>query len=295
MKKFINKLLGSIFVFLTFCILVYAILIKIDLLSRKFGNTKVLFLGDSQIQKGVNSSAFPFSKNMAVSGEPLFFTFYKIKYILKHKNNVKKIVLGIGIHSFSDFYDEIALGKISNLDNTHEYFSYLPREFKSQLLIEHRSDLLKYISRIINSLIINSTNLKHFSSNFAGGFYNNDSSSFDLIKTKQRVNKAFYKNGKVRNISGLCVNYLDSIIQICKINEIQLDIIRMPVYDEYFKLVPRLFSNNYEMILNQRRIKPYSFGKKLNSIYFLPDGDHLNVLGSSIITNDLYNYYYLKY
>lgn len=269
--------------------IIYICLLKFDLNSNKYSKVEILFLGDSQIQKGINPELFPNSKNMAVSGESLLFTFYKIKHILNHENKIRIIYLGIGVHSFSDFYDEVTLGQIKNLDNTSEYFPYLPYWLQKKLILEHKMDLPKYYSRIYNSLILNSFNLNRNSYNFGGGYFNNDSIAFNLSRSKSRACKAYFNVGRVREFSTYNLNSLDSIIDLCHKKRIKIQVIRMPVFNQYFNLIPKKFIEFYDFNLKKRNISYIKFDDTLNSNIFLPDGDHLNIIGSNIISKKLYN------
>jgi hypothetical protein len=124
--------------------------------------------------------------------------------------------------------------------------------------------------------------------NFIGGysnsFYTNLSDSIEAPKRHYT-----YKNLST-DISNVSINYLDSIMILCKRNHIQLVAITTPLHNSYLSRIPAKFITSYNfekknLIKNGAIIIDHGHEKYPNSFYL--NSDHLNEKGAEKFTSQI--------
>jgi len=297
MKLFIKKIFILFIILNSFIIFIYfsELYIKIIKPIPINKNTNILFAGDSHIVYGINDSLVKNSKNIALAGEPLSFTYFKIKYsITKSTTKIKKIYLGISYHNFSSNIDDLSSGEFLNRDISSGYYIYLPLKEKIEMLYNHKSHLLVFLSSLyVNSLktVMNVKKYNEIDYAFWGKYSNNfNNIAADTISIKKRVDFLYFKNGKIRNISIKQKFYLNEIKKLCKSENIELVLLNTPLNKFYKTLVPKKFKNEFYSIINKENLIVLDFKDlKLSDSLFIPDGDHLSEKGAIIISNFINN------
>lgn len=94
---------------------------RYDLGTRDFA----VFMGDSHVRSSLNDKQIENHVNLGLYAETFYFTYYKLKFLLAENSNVKRVYLGLGYHSLSNFYDKFIYGKDSKTISSN-YFSYSP-------------------------------------------------------------------------------------------------------------------------------------------------------------------------
>ena len=102
-------------------------------------NVNNLFIGDSHIMQGINDSIIPNSINLAENSEAYYYSYFKIKGIIKNNPSIKNIFLGFSYHSLSSYYEEFEFGKFSkNVCTT--YFFIMPFSEQIKLMAVNFSE-----------------------------------------------------------------------------------------------------------------------------------------------------------
>ena len=253
--------------------------------DQKQLNNKYIFIGDSHIQKSVDASKLRESINIAQVSESFYYSFYKVKYLLEHNVRIKSIYLGVGFHSFSEYYNNFTFGlKSENI--RARYFFILPFSENYIYTIDHMPTILNFSKSIIakNSTFISDKELNHtFLGGYSNSFINTKIDSHYILK---RIKDQYFNGEESLSISKINSSYFDSIVAISKKNKIKLTLIVTPVHPIYKKLVPDDFKNYFTKKCKSSGCNIIDFDSIhfTNDCFYL-DGDHVTKKGADKITS----------
>ncbi len=243
--------------------------------------TENIIIGDSHPQLAINDKEQNNTQNFAESGEPLIYSYFKLKALLnKKENSIQTIYLNVGYHSISSSNNEYIYGEASK-EVPSKYFPLLSYNWKYKLLRENFRKAPGLISNIIFY------NLKYLLLNqypAIGGFKNNFKNvSSSNISIQKRINKQFYLNNNERDFSEINIDVLEKIKNLAKSNNKKLIILTTPTHKFYDSLVPKKFKNKFFDIMIENKLEILGISKlEMKDDNFLPDGDHLSLKGSNI-------------
>lgn len=281
MKKFIQKSLTFILILLIYFGL--NSLINYFIYSDQqiqLKNKKILIAGDSHPQNSINPKLFKSAQNIAQSAEPYVLTYWKLKNIFK-SHIPDTLILGLSPHNISEFNDL----KFSNKHWTSRMFSrsYTIQEFndlENQLQIDYTAyykTLWKHTSFYPKENHIN----------FIGKY--NASTLNNLSNCELIIKRHFYINDEECGISQVSLNYLDSIVTLCKNKNIMLVLASPPVHKDYYENIPLTILNGFLKVKDKYNDEAIIIDKTKSNYadsLFL-DSDHLNVYGALRFTSEL--------
>jgi len=234
----------------------------------------ILIMGDSHMARIDPKLLHDKTKNLASPGEHYFYTYSKLKTIVDNRESkIKTIVIGIGPHNFSPIYQ-----KLYDL-NTSEGRGSL----ENYLYFINFSEAKGYS---FWNFITNPAFFKGiFTTPVFGGWYasNNSNPKLSIVIGSLRM----HYNGKDADGSSSQIFYLEEIIKLCNEKGIKLIGLSTPVHPEYKKRMPKKYlelNSSLSKIYSTKMIYLNYFSYKLSNIFFA-DGDHLNILGSKVITS----------
>lgn len=293
MKKFIKN--GLQF-FIFFLIVELLILI---LFSNCFRITKdkfvlkddviSVFIGDSHVENGINDDMLKGYANLAHYAESYYLSYYKLKLLLEHNPQLKNVYLGYSYHNLSNYYDDFISGKYANAVSS-EYFFILPLFEQAQCMFWNLQSLPAYMKKNFKYGYENLADNNNVS--FMGGFQNSYLNTFANVPAiDRRINAQFYNDGNIREFSSINLDYLNGIIKLCKLNDIDLYFINMPLQFYYREKLPELYTHKYHEIINNNRINVIDFSNlALKDDCFMADGDHVSKKGAQQTTEFFLNY-----
>lgn len=251
MKKFIYQICVKLTWMLS--ILLLGAFLFFWLPSKPFSST--LFLGDSHFNKEYQNP-----DNLALGSESTYFSYLKLKQILKQQH-VDSIYLAFGYHSLSDYFTEYDQKSII----VERYFPYMPLDEQFNHAIQ-----LNY-PRMITSFGRQYFNRQN---PLPGIFEAPPNNSFDLKKCQDRTRYIFKDHSFYqKNIDGL-----DSIRSLCARNNIALFLVNTPLHASFRKEIPTKFVEKYKALTCKYQLINLEDALEGDQ-YFLPDGDHLNMIG----------------
>lgn len=284
MKRFLTK----IFVFLSFPILYFGINMCVNAYvyhhrALPVRKNNVLIAGDSHLQKSVNPDYFASAQNISQLGEPYVLTFWKLKQIFKSAVP-DTLLLGFAPHNISAFNDL----KFSNDSWSNEMFSrsYPIEEFKTI------STIVPVDYKTFYKVLWKQTAFypKKNHGNYIGKYVNRKTSN--VSDYKSAAERHYYEKGMELGISRLSIEYLDSIVMLCRSRNIKLVLVNSPVHQKYSELIPADIRKEYMQLENKYRADRVLIFRA-SDIYadslFL-NADHLNEYGAKRFTNELVNF-----
>jgi len=290
MKKFLFKLFY--FFAIPMVLLSCIAAISIYCLSMMSSNCSLpksitkIYIGDSHIKKTIDDAQLYNSKNLGESAESYYFSYYKIKTLLKANDQIKKINVGLSYHNLSYYYDNFIYGK-GALSTTSKYFYILPVRQKLKLLqwnITHPRTCVKSLFNAGIHIIKDQPDFQ-----FLGGYDN----TFKEIEANgasidKRIQHQFYHNQQLHQFSEFNIQYLKKIIALCKMKNIELIMIKTPLHKDYYKQISQKYLQKYNEIVKQNKLKLIDLSTlNLTNDCFAPDGDHLTQKGAILTTQEL--------
>lgn len=118
-------------------------------------NISIVFSGDSNVECSVNDNLIPNSINIATSGEAYFYSYAKIKALLEHNRQIKKVILGYSPAKLSKyiesrwlFSEEFIIEKVRN-------YNYVLDGSEKKILLKSNSKA--YTQGLLQSVLFNFT------------------------------------------------------------------------------------------------------------------------------------------
>jgi hypothetical protein len=249
---------------------------KVGVRFNQLAKSKVLLMGDSQIQR-LDSSLFADSTSMlASSGEPYYATYFKLKRILDQDDvKVEEVILGVSPHNFAPIYNKI-----------------LDREWP-----EGKKSMKRYFFflDIHNSIYFNYKDV--FSPKFIeliwsepewGGYVVSENSNPDSV-TINKIFKMHYGDDSLKYRSeGMQLEYLELLSELCEKGGIKLHLISTPYHKDYVKRINPNYFNHMSTALES-----INYTQHVDFIIddvvpdFMSDANHLNSSGSKYYTSRL--------
>ncbi len=282
MNRYLSKLIWfSIqisILYLTLLLLIIILNKKRDVSCELNVDTHALIVGDSHVMWGINDKYIDGAQNISQNAEGYFYTYAKLKHMLNKKNNVKEVILGYSFHNISGYFDDYIFGERAQYFISR-YISILDLDDYLILIKKKPKNILK-LGRVI--IIEGIPNFLSDGCAFIGSFpEEKKQETINQESLKNRIEEQFYIDGKVYPYSEFNIYYFDKIVKLCKSYNVDLKMLNTPLSDSYEKLIPEIYVNKYNELLEKYRLKVFDF----NDFYipdscFLPDGDHLNYNGS---------------
>tara|TARA_B100000963_G_C22554700_1_gene638495 strand:- start:14 stop:904 length:891 start_codon:yes stop_codon:yes gene_type:complete len=290
MKTFLKKIFYFSLLILTLIVFSYLYVLnnfsKVDDQFRFSRENKSIYLGDSHIETSLIDSMLPTVINCSKISESVYFSYYKLKYILSKKNNLSKVYLGLGFHSISGYFDDYTIGNQSVYVSPKYYF-LLPNDERVHSVLSNFFELPSFYKSVIESSYHNTINKD---CDFIGGYYNRFKNfKADSSNIKIRIQAQFYKiEDELRGYSEMNLDYLKRIKKLCDNNNLELFVVNSPVHSYYKTQIPEKFINKYYSVLKENEIGLIDYSDfKLVDKDYTPDGDHVTLSGALKWTKEL--------
>lgn len=239
-------------------------------------------MGHSHAEFAFNDSLIENTKNFANSAEPYFYTYSKLKLLIKHNPELENVLLEFSNNSVSKSMDDwIWADKYLN----HRFTFYSPflenSQFKTLLLNNPISTIGNYLKSIVYNfwkIFRNDIDYTKYLGKYSG-----------LERIMQESEKVSFEVQAVSPISEENLNYLEKIIALCKENEINLVFIRTPQHESCAELAneptfQKVYQERFSEILFLD-LQPFPL-----TIKDFADVEHLNKNGAkkvSIFLNEI--------
>ena len=277
MKKFVaNTALFISLPVLAMFFLLLAVEIESQYQYRLTTDIDVVVLGDSHIQSALDIAHLEHTINLSINAESTYFSYYRLKKILKLNPDIKQVYLGFGCHNISSYYEDFIQGPYSE-NIASRYFPTLP--------LREKISFLKFSGARIPFFIKDVLKYNLLERNY--GYRNRfDSSKAEIALMEERLTSQYYDDeGEVLDFSDRNIEYLKKFVELCQEKEVQLILIDTPTHPYYYSKIPEIYKVKYDQLIQSLGLKRLVFPDlALSDDCFIPDGDHLSVKGSKILT-----------
>lgn len=292
MKAFIKKI--CIFLLLPLLVGIALFLLIISYTNKLYinnpikieSNVSTIYIGDSHIELAIDDRIIPNSKNFATSSESFYFSYFKLKILLKNNPFIKKVYLGFSYHNLSNYYDKFIYGNYAPVI-APKYFFLLPFNEQSKIFYWNKYDLLPFMISVtkcgIHKIIYN------YYHSYRGGYSNNFTSTMAANSSiDARINFQFYNSNGLNPFSKINIYYFSKIVALCKSKNVDLYALNTPLNNYYIKKVPLEYKIKLNKIIVNEQVKYIDLSNlKFEKKFFIPDGDHVSKLGAEATSHEL--------
>jgi len=281
MKQFVSKFILFVFLFLLYMggnYIVNLHYINSNIPEEKLNDYNTLIMGDSHPQMALNPSLFDSAYNMCQDAEPYFVTYWKLKKLLTQYKTIDTVLLGFSFHNISAFNDK----KLNDRIWSTEMFKRIYPIEELKTLKNIKIDWLEYYTIMIKKMCLYPVkNHTYYIGEYKKSQMNNVS-DYDIS-----IKRHYYYNDRNVGISAVAIDFLKSIIALCKKNHIMIGLVTTPLHEEYIKRIPANFKREFlqlkhELKNNDLLVLDYSSIALDDSVYL--NSDHLNESGAKKFT-----------
>jgi hypothetical protein len=256
----------------------YYYAVKIE--SQFKGNAKVLILGDSHTQNGVNPEFIEGSVNLSASAEGYFYSRIKLEKLLSYCQP-SVVILGYSTHNIDSKIDSLWLKRQGNLET--KVASYYPL-----LNLHHWKEILEFagvksVFGIVGGIFPKAPyalerELLGLGVPFIGGYTPNINQLDSQIKIKN-------SSPKIEKFSKEQLNQLNSIVEICNNRNISLILLNTPTLSLQDKVVLDSIAKDYS-----ENLEYLDYSDKFMDFSLYADANHLNPLGAKALSDSINSY-----
>lgn len=284
MKKFILRVITLITIFIALMIIYEIITDKLISSVGEFklkSNPKYIVLGHSHPESAYNDKIINNFSNLAQSGESYFYTFQKVKEVLKQNNSIETIFIEFTNNQINENMNDWTWGD-KYINNKYPLFSSFIAKDANLLLLNNN------YAGFFNSFAISSK--KKFFRIIKNDFdYSDEIGGYKYLvrdKTDSIIenSKNLYNPSNIlkynQKISKINILYLHKIINLVNDHGVRIILIRSPLHQRYSgyinekhykKILDREFGNLSYLDLSKFPLKNSEFG----------DLEHLNYKGAT--------------
>jgi hypothetical protein len=270
----------------------------------RLGTKDSLAVGASDIEFSLSPEIIKNSCNVACPAENYFYSYYKLRFILKGNPQIKTVILGFGYPGLTQasgkdlyggkaisFYDRYFMlldgeGR-KTVSGFNRYYLVSLAKFHYGLPVEFykQTDLLWRV-------FFNTVDITTYP--FWGGFQK-DMDFFKKIprqKVDSTIVRHYYIENKMVEKSDVLINYLMKIVSLCREKKLRLILLKTPLMKEYFDRVPDYYKRLSDETLNRVKtlypsVEYYDYNSfSLPDDHFI-DCDHLNRKGADMFSAQL--------
>ncbi|MES2003060.1 MAG: hypothetical protein V4450_00965 [Bacteroidota bacterium] len=294
MRKFIYKAFILISVSLVGITLmdIYANQILSDKISYKIDPAKkILILGHSHLQCGLNDSLIANSISLAQSSDAYFYIYYKFKKIIESNQGINTLILGYSNNVFAQYMDDWVYKGTYMGYKYPKYSQVIPIDDKMKLFLKNPATFIKASVDAIktkNKLLFSRHDKIYDRLNWGGYQFMRQSEVATAIK---KEGKGIIDSAGTfgNNVSEQNINYLRKIIAVAKEHKLNIILLRSPLHQRYKKN----HEKNLEKLLLEETFKGVQFWDYAD--YLMKDEEfidlsHLNYKGArkfSLMINEL--------
>lgn len=285
MNKYLKQLSLFLIGYLVYLVTVYSFnKITLKFSDYNISNINTLVVGDSHSATALETKILDNAINISIFSEPYVVTYLKLKDIL-NRCIVDTVLLSFSPHNLSAYNDF----KFSDFTLSKMYFNESYALFNYNYLKDINANMKGYYTTYFKNMFL-LPKLNHLDG--LVGKFSKRTITFNLDSAgiKNKINKHYYRNNRMYNISKKSITYLDSIKIICQKNNINLILISTPLHRKYSQSIPYTFLEEFnlqkqKLLNNGLKVYDYSNLYKGDSLFY--DGDHLNFKGAKYFTKKI--------
>ena len=300
---------------LTCCLLIISAMIGRYFLVKTVYNTdlliidpkfKTVIVGASHSATSINPDFFENTISLSRSGEPIFFTYYKIKKILENNPSIKKVIFSISSIHISKYAERSFFkGGSGSRIFSLEYYMFVD-DFNDPLLPIFNADRavasLKYdIGLPFNYMEDLKVSLNYYTNKidlnqykYFGGYESLQGSKVDLDTLTKRI-IFYFGDKKVQDsyeLSNVGITSIKRIMSLAEKFDIDIHIINTPMHKHFYQRVPDFFRTNYYQLIeevtnNYKNIYFHDYANMPFPDEHFLDGDHLNSKGADVFSKKI--------
>ena len=228
MKKFLKKSAATFLLFIAGLIVLIIITHAIVRYNTNFvlnGHKQNIIIGHSHPETAFDDSLINNTRNLSKSGEGYFYNYLKIKEVLS-ENDVNAIFLEYSNNQIESRMDEWIWGYEKMSAYLYRHTPFMEKKEFIFLFDNNPSDFIKIIATSTLKNLIRVLSSSYDIDKQYGSYKNLNRNNL----SKELTNKldAEKEKEKQKNISKDNINYLEKIVEYCKLKNVQIYFVRSP-------------------------------------------------------------------
>lgn len=260
---------------------------------------RTLIVGASHAATNIEPEYLVDAVNVGRNGEPVFFTYYKLRALLDRSPNVDHVVFALSVNHVSSSQDRLVFaGDARTRESYMAYFPFLGRDGRrylhpwseDYLLASAKHDLgvpLGYMDDL-RLLIAYYRDRVYLGSYICWG-------GFEPVPDRDRVDPAvidakirfyFYEGGAVGEPSELAMEHVRKAAALCEERSIRLTFVSTPLHERFRAAVPESCIRAFEALMadvlaRYPGVRHFDESRRFTGEPVFFDGDHLGRSGTT--------------
>jgi hypothetical protein len=191
-------------------------------------DTTTIILGDSHPQCGINDAILPHSKNFCEGSDTYFYSYVKLKNLLRHNPQIDTLILGYSYHNIEIGQDKWLVDDYLNSYKLPLYFFMFDRDDLNDYAQFNPTEFIECIPRIISK---NAVNLYRVSQNQPISRFNIGAhkSIAHEVSEKERREALSYSDQSAIVHGKADIVYLKKINDLCSEKKVKLILVGPPI------------------------------------------------------------------
>jgi hypothetical protein len=296
MNRFLLRLAAYLAAATSACAILFVVVVLLN--RHALGACRIgdevdsVVIGDSHTAWAIDAGSVPGLRNVSLNAEGYKYTYRKLQYLLRSKQNLKRIYLAFSYANLSAYYDEYVTGATFRMF-ADRYLGVLSAADLLELLRNSPSTAPDLFQRLVRGGL--SAGIQQKCTLYADFFSDPTSRKFQTFKfdvMEKRIAEQYYSHDTLQGQSAQNLENLEKIIRLVREHGLELVMLNTPLHPEYAKRVPARFRQMHDSVLEQYGIPSFDFaGLELTDAAFLPDGDHVNYPGAMLATRHFAEYH----
>lgn len=246
-----------------------------------------IILGNSRPECAFDDSLIANTRNLSLVAEPYFYTFFKLRKLLKANPQIQTVLMEFSDINLTEENMQKWLYDAASIKYLYpKYANLMSLSEKATVFKINPVAAIKSFPFVLRDNVLATINRNHDMISYKqwGGYMAKEGSHLDSTLRKTTSSEVSPK--KTITISNFNLQYLDSMITLCKQHQIKLYLLRAPVHSSYGLAS---FDATYDSILQHRypneQLIDFANYKLSNEDFF--DPHHLNYQGARIVSKRL--------
>ncbi len=253
----------------------------------RFDATTVI-IGDSHLMSSLDPELLPNAMNVCDGAESYVATFYKLKRILADNPQMNHVLLGFSYNNLSANQDDrFTIHRTKGFFD--KYYPVFPLELPEYVKLNET----KFYHSFVEKMML----YPNLGKKVIEGGFRNRTTRLNDADVEDTIDKHYFKGDSLVGDSEFAPQYLDSIVYLCHVKNLELTLIAAPLHASYRELIPGSAKNSWlkkkgELTTAGHSVLDFTRVDFPDSFYL--DYDHLAYLGAeqttlylkSILEND---------
>lgn len=259
---------------------------------------RTLIVGASHAATNIDPSYFDHAVSIGRNGEPVFFTYHKLRSVLERDPQVEHVIYALSVNHVGASQDALVFGDDArSRETTMAYFPFLDRAGRRRLARWSADWLLASAKHDLGLPLGYMDDLRLVVAYYRGRVHLGSYpcwGGFEPVPDRERVDPQvideklrfyFYEDGKVGAPSALAIEHVLATAALCERRSVRLTLVSTPLHERFRAGVPASVAHAFagliaEVLERYPEVRYLDESTRFAGEPLFFDGDHLGRSGS---------------